>query len=52
MTTLQNYFSSMLSKLKRTPGQKMSDLYVLNWKSLYEIVLFMCQSRQQHFVEF
>ena len=52
MTTLQTYFSSMLLKLKRTPNQKMSDLYVLNWKSLYEIVLFMCQSRQQYSAEF
>jgi len=30
----------------------MSDLYVLNWKSSYDVMLLMCQSRQQHFAEF
>jgi len=38
--------------LKRTQNQKMSDLYVLNWKSSYDVKLSMCQSRQQHFTEF
>jgi len=31
-----------------TRSQKTSDHYVLNWKSSYDM-LFMCQSRQQHF---
>jgi hypothetical protein len=35
-----------------TRNQKTFDLYVLNWKSSYDIMLFMCQSRQQHFAEF
>jgi len=30
----------------------MSDLYVLHWKSSYDVMMFMCQSRQQHFAEF
>jgi hypothetical protein len=25
------------------------DLYVLHWKSSYDVMLFMFQSRQQHF---
>jgi len=29
----------------------MSDLYVLNWKSSYDVI-FMCQNPQQHFMEF
>ena len=28
------------------------DLYVLNWKSSYDVMLFTCQNCQQHFVEF
>jgi hypothetical protein len=27
----------------------MPDLYVLNWKSSYDVMLLMFQSRQQHF---
>jgi hypothetical protein len=27
----------------------MSDLYILNWKSSYDITLFMCQSRSTIF---
>jgi hypothetical protein len=27
-------------------------LYVLNWKSSYDVMLFTCQNRQQHFAEF
>jgi len=38
--------------LKRTRNQKTSDLYVLNWKSSHDVMLSMCQSRQQHFSEF
>jgi hypothetical protein len=28
------------------------DLHVLNWKSSYDVMLLMFQSRQQHFAEF
>ena len=28
------------------------DLNVLNWKSSYHVMLLICQSRQQHLVEF
>jgi hypothetical protein len=31
---------------------KQPDLYVLYWKSSYDVMLFMFQSRQQHFAEF
>jgi hypothetical protein len=33
-------------------AKQRQDLYVLNWKSSYDIMLFMCQSRQQYFAEF
>jgi hypothetical protein len=49
--TLQTYFSYILSKLKRTRNQMTSDLYVLNWKSSYDVMLLMYQRRQQHFAE-
>jgi hypothetical protein len=50
---LQTYFSLNLSKLKHTRNKKKtSDIYILNWKSAYDVMLFMCQSRQQHFAEF
>jgi len=49
---LQTYFSEMLSKLKRTRSQKMFDLYILSWQSSYDVMFFMCESRQQHFTEF
>ena len=39
--TLQTYFSYILSKLKRTRNQMTSDLYVLNWKSSYDVMLLM-----------
>jgi hypothetical protein len=52
MPTLHTYFSYILSKLKRTPRQRTPDLYVLNLKSIYDFMLFMWQSRQQHFAEF
>jgi len=42
---LQSYISSILSKLKRTPRQRTPDLYVLSWKSSYDVMLSMCQSR-------
>jgi hypothetical protein len=32
--------------------KKRQDLYVVNWKSSYDVVLFTCQNRQQHFAEF
>jgi len=41
MSTLQAYFSEISSKLKCTQSKKMSDLYVLNWKCSYDIMLFM-----------
>jgi hypothetical protein len=44
--------SYILSKLKRTRNQRTSDLYVLNWKSSYDVMLLMYQRRQQHFAEF
>ena len=50
--TLQTYFSYILSKLKRTRNQMTSDLYVLNWKSSYDVMLLMYQRRQQDFAEF
>ena len=50
--TLQTYFSYILSKLKRTWNQMTSDLYVLNWTSSYDVMLFMYQRCQQHFAEF
>ena len=52
MPTLPIYFSIFLSKLKRTLCQRTPDLYVLNWKSSYDVMLFMCQRRQKHFTEF
>ena len=33
-------------------AKKRQDLYVLNWKSPHDVMLFMCQSRQQYFAEF
>ena len=50
--TLQTYFIYILSKLKRTRNQMTSDLYALNWKSSYDVMLLMYQRRQQHFAEF
>jgi hypothetical protein len=47
MPTLQTYFSHILSKLKRTRNQMKSDLFVLNWKSSYDVMLLMYQRRQQ-----
>jgi hypothetical protein len=32
--------------------KKRQDFYVLNWKSSYDVMLFMCQNREQHFTEF
>ena len=52
MPTLQTYFSYILLKLKRTRNQMTSDLYVLNWKSSYDVILLMYQRRQQYFAEF
>jgi hypothetical protein len=51
MPTLKTYFSKVLSKLKRTRRQITSDLYILNWKSSYDVTLFMCQSRSTLFPE-
>ena len=49
MFTLKAYFSWIRSQLKHTRSQITSNLYVSNWKSSYDIMLFMCQSRQYHF---
>ena len=49
MPTLKTYFSEILSKLKRTRSQITSDLYILNWRSSYDVTLFMCQSRSTIF---
>ena len=49
MPTLKTYFSQILSKLKRTRSQITSDLYILHWKSSYDVMLFMCQSRSTIF---
>ena len=35
-----------------TKPKKRQDLYVLNWKSSYDVMLLTCQNRQQHFAEF
>ena len=35
-----------------TKPKKRQDLYVLNWKSSYVVMLFTCQNRQQHFAKF
>ena len=51
MPTLQTYLSEILTKLKHTQNRKTSHPYVLNWRSSYDVV-FMCQSRHLHFVEF
>jgi hypothetical protein len=32
--------------------KKRQDLYVLNWKSSYDVMLFTCQNRQKYFAEF
>jgi hypothetical protein len=37
--------------MRRTRSQNTLDLCVPNWKSAYD-VMFMCQSRQQHFAEY
>jgi hypothetical protein len=42
----------LLIKIVAYTKSKMSDLYVLIGKSSYDIMMFMCQSRQQHFAEF
>ena len=39
----------MISKLKRTRSQLTSDLYIFNWKSSYEVMLFMCKSHSTIF---
>jgi hypothetical protein len=52
MLTLKTYFSYIWSKLKRTRSQITSNLYVSNWKSSYDVILVMGQSRQWHFAEF
>jgi hypothetical protein len=49
MSTLKTYFSSILSKLKHPRSQITSDLYNLNWKSSYDVTLFMCQNRSTIF---
>ena len=33
-------------------AKKRQDLYVLNWKSSYDVMLFIYQSHEQHFAEF
>jgi hypothetical protein len=35
-----------------TRSQKRQDLWVLNWKSSYDVMLFIYQSHEQHFAEF
>ena len=52
--TLQTYFSLTFIKVEPYTRPKInpSDLYVLEWKSSYGVMLFMCQSRRQHFAEF
>jgi hypothetical protein len=52
LPTLQTYFSLKIIKIKAYTKPKKSDLYVLNWKSSYDVMLFKCQSRPQHFAEF
>ena len=49
MPPLKTYFSYILSKLKRTRSQITPDLYILNWKSSYDVTVFRCQSRSTIF---
>ena len=47
----KNTANSTLTR-RHTRSQKTSGSLLLNWKSSYDVMLFMCQSRQQHFTEF
>jgi hypothetical protein len=42
-------FDGFKSSLQRTQSQVTSDLYILNWKSSYDVTLFMCKSRSTIF---
>ena len=33
-------------------AKKRQDLYSLNWKSSYDVMLFIYQSHEQHFAEY
>jgi hypothetical protein len=33
-------------------AKKRQNLYVLNWKSSYDVMLLTCQNHLQHFAEF
>ena len=44
--------STSTRRRTRSQKKKRQDLYVLNWKSSYDVMLFTCQDRQQHFAEF
>ena len=49
MLTFKAYFSQIRSQLKRIRSQIMSNLYVSNWKSSYDlndVMVVMCQSRE------
>jgi hypothetical protein len=43
-------FVSASAHMQRS--QMTPDLYVLNWKSSYDVMLLIFQSRQQHFAKF
>ena len=46
------YYKYHFDKEAYKKPKKRQDLYVLNWKSSYDVMLFMCQNCQQHFAEF
>ena len=46
------YYKFHFDKEAYTKSKKRQDLYVLNWKSSNDVMLFTCQNCQQHFAEF
>ena len=46
------YYKFHFDKEAYTKPKKRRDLYVLNWKSSYDVMLFTCQNCQQPFAEF
>ena len=54
-TSIQKKGKILQSPLRQggvNEAKKRQDLYVLNWKSSYDVMLFTCQNRQQHIAEF
>jgi hypothetical protein len=48
----REYTANSTLTRRRTQAKKRQDLYVLNWKSSYDVMLFIYQSHEQHFAEF